>query len=189
MDSKYRISTVTGKEIKQEQRKRNKWEMTCRERQLCEELTFFHCNPKNSVYIPFFYYWISKRGQFILKDKFRQKEWDVKTFCNQLFIQSETCTLSIRHHFCLLDRSQSNSLIMFYEVQQQYLFFDQIYQTVLREKRRGQKNWERRACCDPSVSGCYSLTQEAVVTDMACFPQERVALGWIQSVEGREPSC
>lgn len=54
MDSKYRISTVTGKEIKEEQRNRNKREMTCRERQLCEVLTFSHCNPKNSVYIPFF---------------------------------------------------------------------------------------------------------------------------------------
>lgn len=49
IDSKHRISTVAGKEIKEEQRKKRKIEMTCRERKLSEALTFSHCNPKNSL--------------------------------------------------------------------------------------------------------------------------------------------
>ncbi len=54
--------------------------------------------------------------------------------------------------------------------------------SLLREKE-GQKERERGACCDPSGSGCNSLTQEAVVTDTACFPQECVAL-WRDMIIG-----
>lgn len=46
IDSKH--STVAGKEIKGEQRKKEKRE-TCRERKQFEALTFSHCNPKNSL--------------------------------------------------------------------------------------------------------------------------------------------